>query len=431
MLRKIYALLTSSGSLVLFLLVLFAGCSSNQNLTTSTNPGGGGGSGSGGSGSAAKTYVYVSNSPAANYQYQITAYSADANGQLTPVAGSPFNDNVAALAMNGTYLTGETVTQVSPGAVSNNDIDAYKIGSDGSLTAASQTNVDQFGSGCGSNGGIFSDPSGQSLYQIEYDIDCQTNRGIASFSVDQSTGNLNYLGDIDGTTAVYSLSVAGGDAYAYASGAGCGSTYQFDEFQRSSSGLLSRNPAFTTSFPPPPSPPPGSTGGYVSGLTAADSANHVVIADYPCFSQGGPTPAQTQLAVYTIGADGNLTTTDTYATMPAATILTTVNAQLAISPSDKFLAIGDFGGLQIYHFNGANPIATYTGLLTTDNISVIAWDKNDHLYAITGSETIAPTSTLKNSNKLYVFTVTDTSVTQAPGSPYTIAFPQGLAVQSM
>jgi hypothetical protein len=139
---------------------------------------------------------------------------------------------------------------------------------------------------------------------------------------------------------------------------------------------------------------------------------------------------QTQLAAYTVGADGSLTTTDTYATMPAAALLTTVNGLLSISPSDKYLAVADAGGLEIYHFNGANPITVDTGLLTSENISAIAWDKNDHLYAITASEPISPTGTLGNANILYVFTVTATSVTQAPGSPYTIAFPTGLAVQS-
>ncbi len=435
MLRKIYASLVSTAGLALFLLVFFVGCSSNQKLTTTpgNNPGGGGGgSGSGGSGSTAATYVYVSNSPAGNYQYQITAYSADANGVLTPVAGSPFNNNVAGMAVSGAYLMGETVTQVSStGALSNNFIDAYKIAPDGSLTAAGQTNIDQFGSECGSNAGLVSDRAGQSLYEIETNIDCATNKGIASFSVDQSTGNLNYLGDVvTGRSGVYGFSFDGSDAFGYASGAGCGSLYSFFEFERDSSGLLGLNPAFSGPFPPSPAGPPGSTGEYIPDLTAADSTNHVVIADYPCFSQGGPTPAQTQLAVYTVGADGNLTTTDTYATMPAAPIITTVNARLAISPSDKYLAVADFGGLEIYHFNGANSITTFTSLLTTDNIGVIAWDQNDHLYAVTASEPVPPTSALTNPNKLYVFTVTDTSVTQAPGSPYTIAFPAGLAVQS-
>jgi len=141
-------------------------------------------------------------------------------------------------------------------------------------------------------------------------------------------------------------------------------------------------------------------------------------------------PAQTQLATYTVGADGSLTTTDTYATMPPAPILTTVDARLLISPSNKFLAISDYGGLQVFHFNGASPITTFTNLLTTDNISEIAWDKNDHLYAITRSLPVPPTSALTNANKLYVFAVTDTSATQVSGSPYTIAFPTGLAVQS-
>ena len=292
--------------------------------------------------------------------------------------------------------------------------------------------MDRFGSGCGSNAGVLSDRAGQTVYELEDNIDCATNKGIASYSVDQSTGNLNYLGDVvTGRSGVYGFSFAGNDAYAYGSGAGCGSLYSFFEFQRANSGLLGLNPAFNGPFPPPPTGPPGSTGEYLPDLTAADSTNHIVIADYPCFSLGGPTPAQTQLAAYTIDASGNLATSDTYATMPAAPIITTVNAQLAISPSDKFLAVADYGGLEIYHFNGANPITTDTGLLTTDNISVIAWDKNDHLYAITGSLPVPPTSALMNANKLYVFTVTDTAVTQAPGSPYMIAFPAGLAVQAV
>ena len=116
--------------------------------------------------------------------------------------------------------------------------------------------------------------------------------------------------------------------------------------------------------------------------------------------------------------------------MPSAAILSSNTGKLLISPSDKFLAVADSGGLQIFHFNGANPVTTFTDVLTTDNISQIAWDKKDHLYAITGNSQTTPTGGIKNANKLYVFTVTGTSVTQVPGSPYTIVFPTGLAVQS-
>jgi hypothetical protein len=46
------------------------------------------------------------------------------------------------------------------------------------------------------------------------------------------------------------------------------------------------------------------------------------------------------------------------------------------------------------------------------------WDNDHHLYAISQSAA-----------KIFVFTVTATSAIQAPGSPYTLAGPQNIAVQ--
>jgi hypothetical protein len=58
------------------------------------------------------------------------------------------------------------------------------------------------------------------------------------------------------------------------------------------------------------------------------------------------------------------------------------------------------------------------GLLTASPIDQVAWDDSNHLYAISNS-----------TSKLYVFTVTSTSVTQAPGSPCTVTRPGRLIVQ--
>ncbi len=86
------------------------------------------------------------------------------------------------------------------------------------------------------------------------------------------------------------------------------------------------------------------------------------------------------------------------------------------SPSGLLLAVGG-NGLEVFHFNGASPITKYTGLLTSDKIVQLFWDNDNHLYALSAS-----------ANKLFVFTVTPTSVSQAPGSPYTISNPVALAV---
>ena len=80
---------------------------------------------------------------------------------------------------------------------------------------------------------------------------------------------------------------------------------------------------------------------------------------------------------------------------------------------------GDRGNerLQMFHFNGANSVTAFSGLMTRDQVDQMFWDDANHLYAVSRSE-----------GKLFVFTVTDTSSRPAPGSPYTIGSPYGLAV---
>jgi hypothetical protein len=59
----------------------------------------------------------------------------------------------------------------------------------------------------------------------------------------------------------------------------------------------------------------------------------------------------------------------------------------------------------------------FSALLPIDAITQLAWDNNDNLYAISTS-----------GGYLYVFTVTATKVTRAPGSPYSIVSPQSITV---
>jgi len=122
-----------------------------------------------------------------------------------------------------------------------------------------------------------------------------------------------------------------------------------------------------------------------------------------------------QLASYTADTAGNLTTKSTYSNMP--TVLVGAVNDYSMSPSGKFLAVGGTAGFQIFHFNGANPITKFTGLLTGNPINQIFWDNANHVYAISWSK-----------NKLFVWTVTSTGVTRAPGSPHAITSPQSLIV---
>ena len=122
------------------------------------------------------------------------------------------------------------------------------------------------------------------------------------------------------------------------------------------------------------------------------------------------------LAVYTADNSGNLTTNSTYQNMPTASVGWLDS--IAASPAGNLLALGGTSGLQVFHFNGANPITPYTALLPVHELSRLAWDTHDHLYGISPS------------GRLYAFKVTTTGNKQASGSPYSISNPLAVAVLS-
>ena len=100
--------------------------------------------------------------------------------------------------------------------------------------------------------------------------------------------------------------------------------------------------------------------------------------------------------------------------MPTSAIVNISNMKM--SASGKLLAVAGAPGLQIFHFNGAAPITSYSALLLpTVNIDQLAWDNTNHLYALSYS-----------TGELYVYTVTPTSISEAPGSPYKVANAYGL-----
>jgi hypothetical protein len=336
-------------------------------------------------------YVYVS-SFVGNTKNQVVGYQAAANGTLTPIPGSPFAYNVSALALNGKWLFGVDSTA--------HYIDSFLIGSNGALTYKDKYTTNLNG---GSLYDLFLDHTGASLYAIDY----TTNNDYLSQSINQTTGQLSFLNDLPGgPDKNVPLSFIGNNQFAYAS-----SCYHFGPeifgVERASSGTLS----YLNINPPFPAEKSG--GFYCPWAAAADPTNHLAIALTPLNSNWG-SDGPTQLAVYTVDSSGNLTTTSTYQNMPA--VLTQGAQTYWMSPTGKYLAVGGTG-LQIFHFNGANPITHFTGLLTTDTIDKVYWDNANHLYAIS-----------RNANKLYVFSVTSTTVTQAPGSPHKITAPDSLIV---
>jgi hypothetical protein len=366
-------------------------------------------------GGSPDAYVYISTSPNTNSNnVEIYAYAAASDGTLTPVAGSPFSASAGLQATNGKYLFG------SDGV----DIYSYSIASDGAFQQVASINAQQFnsrdlnGRDCGGPDGLFLDRTDATLYDLDVYSDC-ANNAYQSFGVDPSTGELSYLGVTATTTPLFDvpLSFLGNNQYAY--GASCYHWYEeIFGLRRNSDGTLTALALNPDVNPAMPIAEPGQS--YCPFRAAADSTNHVAVPVQPISDSSFQPAGSYQLATYTADSSGNLTTTSTYSNMP--TILATSDSAnsltaLSMSPSGDLLAIAGPAGLQVFHFNGADPITPYTGLLTTDEVDQMFWDKDNHLYAIG-----------QTAGKLLVFTITPASNSQAPGSPYTITSPQNLVV---
>jgi hypothetical protein len=347
-------------------------------------------------------YVYVSNNPNNSSTNQIQAYAAAANGKLTPVPGSPFRDDITNMAVNGKYLFGSTRNGIY--------VAQFLIEPNGALHWTRSTNIVQFNQGdCGDSGPLFLDRTGSTVYDLELRSDC-SNNSYESLALNNSTGHLQNLSATFGDAWLYlPASFIGNNIYAY-SAVCLGDLYwEINGYKRSSNGMLSAISANA------PLPTPKAGDFWCPSQTATDPTNHVAItmqAVNQDFSPDGPP----QLATYTADSAGNLHTSSTRANMPKTSVGTVTDLKMA--PSGKLLAVGGTAGLQVFHFNGSSPITHDTGLLTSNQVDQFFWDNSNHLYAISQS-----------AGKLFVFTVTPTSATQAPGSPYTITHPQNIIVQ--
>jgi hypothetical protein len=332
-------------------------------------------------GSSPVAFVYVSNTPT-NGSNQISGYSAARTGALTAIPGLPLSTPAADIVANGQYVFG----------TDGMNIDSFAIAANGALTQSDTLSVEP-------GGGVFNlflDHTGSSLYADYY----TTNNEYLAYSI-ASNGSLTYLDNIMGGPGFGNVaSFIGNNEFAYAS-----SCYHFTPsiygLQRAEDGSIT---LLSTSGPYPTTP-----AGYFYCPwlgAAADPTNHVAIAMQLLTGNWAPA-GPWQLAAYTADSSGNLTTTSTYQNMPSV-LVGSVN-DYWMSPSGKFLAVAGTTGLQVFHFNGASPITKYTNKLVKQDVDQVFWDNSNHLYALG-----------RAAGQLWVFTVTSTGVTQAPGSPYAI-----------
>lgn len=351
-------------------------------------------------------YVYVATSKGINL------YNAASNGKLTLVSGSPYNKTTGLMiGSNQKYFI----------TLGTDWVHAYPVAANGAIGAqVSQINTQSYsGYACGTTNGAVLDHSGQYLYVLlnvppDNDPVCDA---FQTFKI-ANNGLLTFAGSTTTDTGAPPMrnlpTIMSNEKFAYA-------INDFNEpaegiylndwsgFARKSDGTLSYQSFFVDN--PIPKIDEGGDGDYrwIPTFVTADPNNHLAASLHTWYHPPYGTPDGTpRLASYTVDSSGNISSSNGYTNMPTADVFPNV---MNMSPDGKLLALGGDGGFQVFHFNGAAPITRYSKLLTTDTINWIHWDKANHLYA------------LSTNGKLYVYTITPTSIAAAPGSPYTTSGP--------
>jgi len=339
------------------------------------------------SSSTPAAYVYIQIQGPEGSVYGFNASSA---GHLAAIPGAPWKP--------AGQIVGDNKHQFF--TLGDENLYSYGLSSNGAIgSVIGQVPVlDYAGGACGSgksgaNGAVL-DHTGSYMYvMLEYGGD----DGCAAYQTYAITkaGYFDFAGDTEivnsgeeGATDFGLPSILGNETYAFS---------QFldsfgpviSSFKRTTSGALEYLTSSSISSPGDDIP---------TNPDADPSGNYVVMQDYP---EDGP-PGQ--LGSYTVASNGNLSTTNTQSNMPAITLN---SPSSTFSPAGNLFVLyastgtGDSNGIAIYKFNGAAPLTLYKTLLAGTPINQVAWDSSNHLYAISQSD-----------NKLYVFTVTATSVTE-------------------
>jgi hypothetical protein len=366
-----------TASLIAFAALLSAGPAFTQTSSTEPTPEA--------KAAAPVAYVYVQTVKGVNL------YDAAADGKLTLVKGSPFQTIGELIGSNGKYLI----------TLGTYDVHSYAVESDGAVGkqvsavdtqdyAGGQCGIDDPIGGPSGTAGAVLDHTGQNLYVSLADADCSS---YITFKIAKDTGKLVFNGDTLGGAdpAWYGApTITANDKFAYLPGSRTG---QFSAFSRESDGTLasiSVNETDPDYFEP--------------ALAAADATNHLA-------TWGTGIYVEPQFVSYTVGDGGNVVSTNPAKNMPLPGGV--YPTSLSMSPSGKILAVGgayfedEPQGLFVMRFNGAEPITPYSGVLTSDGIWSVRWDSNNHLYAI--------------GHDLHVYTITPTTIKEAPGSPYTLS----------
>jgi hypothetical protein len=360
------------------------------------------------SSSAPVAFVYVSRPT------HVDGFAVSSAGKLTAVPGSPFaNIDFFHMSVNKKFLFGAGDDQKT--------ISTYSIASNGALKKVGQIDTSLYNddTDCGGPNPTSIDHTGVTVYN--WQDNCDDTGVTQSYEIEES-GELKFLNRVLTTEdlSITATMLLGNNEFAYNFGSAFENPgVQNFTFRRENDGTLSYVNA-TMNFPKP------SVSGDVYDVdksSAADSTDHIVLSLYEVNLNSGDSVGPHRLYSYTADSKGDLKTTNTLGNAPSPE----VNGELgpmSISPSNKLLAIGagalnSAKGFQVFHFNGADAITKYTGVLhSSEYFLQFGWDKSNHLFAL-------------SNNNLHIYNATSTSIKEESGSPISIPEASSVIVLSL
>lgn len=355
--------------------------------------------------------IYVQTGPG------VVVFTKDSAGKLTKVKGSPFPVTGQMEAITGKYLI----------SVGTDWLHVYELSSSGAVgKQVSKINTQSYAGGeCGTTSELVTDLTGKYIYVELFDYtddlpsDCTAWQ---SYSI-SSSGALTFIGNLEpqvlqdgdhGTIQTFGGAVGSSNHYVYVDGNinNIPSLFPFSM----QNGSLNQTTNFKEADP---TPDPNLDYFLAPVMAVADSKEHLAVLMMPWFyNDDGSAPENLKLASYTIDpSTGSITSTNTQDDIPF-TDLQAPAYTMSMSKNGSFVAIGNNDGMQVFKFNGAKPPTALTKLLLPGTeIDQLAWDKQDHLYAL--SYAYSMSSNPEGKAELYVYSVGST-VKQVQGSPYSV-----------
>jgi hypothetical protein len=337
------------------------------------------------------SFAYAANTSA------IVGYGVNADGSLTPLAGSPY----AASLVQNTSNTNNIVTNganLYAIAAGDTNLDVFSIAkSSGALTLANTTSAI---AGDPNTADIAYSPlaldhTGASLY---VGVGTNINGGANVFAVGSSP-NAQQVQYLAGPSLALSPQVfSPNNQFGYASA--CSARVEgFFGFTRASDGTLK---AMNLANPQGPTGNPGEA--FCPQRLATSAKGYLAAVWFPFgYASSGPIGTESYVTTYTIDGDGTLTAV---ANSQVKTASSSTNKVVAnFDPTGSFLVVAGDGGVQTFAMNANGTLSAVGSPQSAGaNFQDVAWDNSNHVFAA-------------NSSQLYVFNSSTGVLTPASGSP--------------